>query len=640
MIKYQVFLSSVSTELHEDRAAIIKHLLESNRYFPIAMEFFPAYDSTITLLYRYLQDSDVYVLILKDSLGSPIGKKGAAFLHKLAVENESIPPALNAFCKNVSCTPEELTFTQVEYIFAQALKMKILAFVYTAPGEALSDRITNFCGTSFDHTAKAWKTRDELTRGVLDSLNFLVSDKKNRDLGWVRRMEDPMISRTRRAGILELTLDGNGFADELRDRLPLVQELDLFYTTGRGFITKFQKLIGSLLAQGSNLKLLCAFPRYDFLSDVAAVEKYKYGNRDDIHDEFLEVIKTLGHIYANAKLQSKEQGLTVPTGTIEVANSRTLFRSSLLVAHQSDDVKWGWLTLTLPPEKSLDMISLQIEQKPEDDPNENLMRASADHFDIVWKTAVLMGEVIQITDQTDFLAEYNRCYKKEEKAFKNREVWEEKQMKAMKAARRRRGKKILIEVAAQHPLKDGLYPDKEFAARLDFGIKLWKEKAAAGYEVEFYVPGSVHLDFEGIPDDISLAEAGVTYLLEHGVPEEIVHGDDLNTRYDDRRYWRGVYNSADECYIAAQYFLEEEKHFSELYCICSPNQAMRKTLHFIHYGILPMVYTVPVPSMFHKVVGEIYDSIPYLLFEDPDCQSPDSKEALRTRKERFPGFRE
>ena len=119
-----------------------------------------------------------------------------------------------------------------------------------------------------------------------------------------------------------------------------------------------------------------------------------------------------------------------------------------------------------------------------------------------------------------------------------------------------------------------------------------------------------------------------------------MHGEDLNHRYDDRRYWRGVYNSADECWIASQYFLEPENGFSELCCVCSPNQAMRKSLLYLAQGILPMVYTVPVPSMFHRIVGEIYDAVPYVLFDDPDWQGPDSAEALRTRRERMPGFRE
>ncbi|MBQ9769687.1 MAG: hypothetical protein IJW27_05730 [Clostridia bacterium] len=44
--------------------------------------------------------------------------------------------------------------------------------------------------------------------------------------------------------------------------------------------------------------------------------------------------------------------------------------------------------------------------------------------------------------------------------------------------RRKRNKNILIEVAAQHPLKDGLYPDEEFTARLDRAIELYKEKTA------------------------------------------------------------------------------------------------------------------------------------------------------------------
>ena len=215
-------------------------------------------------------------------------------------------------------------------------------------------------------------------------------------------------------------------------------------------------------------------------------------------------------------------------------------------------------------------------------------------------------------------------------------LWMNKFENAKKNMQTRNGNTTLIEIAAQHPLKNGISPDVEFEARLKTAFLIWKEETGSGRTVEIYVPGSIHLDSEGNPEMNSLAYAGKKYLIKLGIPEEIILGDDLNEKYDSERNWKGVYNSADECYIASQYF--KEKKFDKLICICSPNQVMRKTLLYINQEILPYVFSVPVENMFHNPVNEIFTSIPYILFEDSDWQGGDSEFAKNSRIERMPDF--
>ena len=78
--------------------------------------------------------------------------------------------------------------------------------------------------------------------------------------------------------------------------------------------------------------------------------------------------------------------------------------------------------------------------------------------------------------------------------------------------------KILIEVAAQHPLKNGEEPGEEFESRLLRAIDIYKNEIEKGNEVIFYIPGSVHCitnkEGEKIPDKVSLACAGKQYLIK------------------------------------------------------------------------------------------------------------------------------
>lgn len=198
--------------------------------------------------------------------------------------------------------------------------------------------------------------------------------------------------------------------------------------------------------------------------------------------------------------------------------------------------------------------------------------------------------------------------------------------------------KILIEVAAQHPLKDRAYPDLEFQLRLDKAIEILQEKTEDGMKVEIYVPGSLHLNTNGIIDKVSLSTSGKNYLVSKGIPSEKIHGDDLNSAYDNdgTRAFTGVYNSADECYIASKYFIENG--FGQLFCICSPNQLMRKSLFYLYNGIVPQVVTVPTQSLFHNFIYEIMEAVPKVILDDHDWQGEDSKDAIRTRKARMKDF--
>jgi hypothetical protein len=169
--------------------------------------------------------------------------------------------------------------------------------------------------------------------------------------------------------------------------------------------------------------------------------------------------------------------------------------------------------------------------------------------------------------------------------------WKEKEIEAKFKTQGRKNlyKKILIEVAAQHPLKEGKFPEEEYAKRLDIACELIDE------DTYIYLPGSLH-----ISDEMPLSEAGKEYLLKKGVPE-----DRIITTEDE------VYNSTDECKVASRILLENE--FAELICICSPAQLMRKALSYISFGVYPSFKIASCDELFHSYVEEATRNIPILL---------------------------
>lgn len=211
-----------------------------------------------------------------------------------------------------------------------------------------------------------------------------------------------------------------------------------------------------------------------------------------------------------------------------------------------------------------------------------------------------------------------------------RDLWRTKYSAARSFMAMRAGNpRVLIEVAAQHPLTDGVRPNEEFRARLDRGRELFDRYREGGHVCEIYVPGSRHV-VDGVADLVSLSEAGCTYLVEGGVPASAVRGDDLNLEYKGSD---GVYGSADECFVAASHYCNGD--FGVLVSVCSPAQMIRKTLHYIEFGVVPLNFTAPVMDGFHDYLDELFIRVPYVLAVDARVQG-DSTEARRLRAERKP----
>lgn len=638
MKKYQVFISSPSEEFGSAREKVLRTIMEQDCYFPIAMEYFLAYSNTIDMLYRYLQESDIYVLLIGERPGSQIGLEGDAQLRNIIGQDPAVAHALAYYLQTYNIQSSELTYTEVEYIISSALNLPPLVFVKdnlkndmaTAQADPLVRRL--FLAARPYSSVYFWDSEAFLSSKIVESLNLHTREHPDMT-GWIRETDSKIYRSTAAVGISNVLLNGAIPRDLLREKLAQATELKLLYTTGESFVKSNNQLLADFVARGGSIKLLCVPPHSPALKDVELIERRAIGDRSSIHQEYKNVLHELVNIYVLACRASN------CPGRIQVASCRTLFRSSILICENgATQDKWGWFTITLPPLKSRNTVSLEITHSDQDQAHMNdLVISSLQHFNAIWAIAEENKEVMTVTDSVPSIPETSVSL-----SFGRQAIWaywQDRQSKAEYTMKRRRGnRQVLIEVAAQHPLLDGCTPDVEFRQRLELAVRLYHENVEKGFQVEIYVPGSLHLDLDGIPDLCSLSEAGVQYLMQQGIPAECLHGDELNCAYDQKRTFSGVYNSGDECFIAAQYFFQKDRQFRDLLCVCAPNQLMRKTLFYINLGIVPLVYTVPAQKMFHNFVYELLRTVPYVLTQDHDYQAPDSQEAIRTRKQRMPGF--
>lgn len=618
---YQVFISSPSGELKEQRSQIIDTLYRQEKYIPVAMEFMNASSNIFAMLFNYLKNSDVCVLLLCKNCGSSIGY-AAEYL------SDEMVKYLSDWCSLYGIELGDISYSEFEYVTAKHLGINIIPFCEeNIEGYANSATNTSVSRIYADVRAKA-AYRYITPENISTSLNKYFNENDN-SVGWIRETDSEIFKSMLTAGVTDIDLDGVLEKDKIKSILTTKTDLYIFFTTGKSFFTSNSMLLTEYVANGGNIHFLCAKPNSAFLNDVQKIEECAgYGSRESIHAELNIVIVELKEILNRAQNINPE----CDTGTIEIGFCETLFRSSFFIAVDGSNQATGLFTITLPPAKSKETISLVINSDNSGGTN-NLAKRALTHFEYVWRIAKEENSIYSISDKL-------YIYALDSKDIDKR-YWQEKEVLANKnAKKRKRNKGILIEVAAQHPLKDGELPDEEFAARLNVAYEFYVREAKAGKNVEIFVPGDLHLDFDGVPDDVSLSYAGVEYLINKGVPAEALHGEDYNRKFESDKFHKGVYNTADECYIAAKRFEEGINEFKELYCVCSPNQVMRKMLFYLEFGIYPKIVTVPTEKMYHNFVNEMFEAVPYIVHDDHNYQGTDSSEAVRTRKERMPGYKE
>lgn len=172
------------------------------------------------------------------------------------------------------------------------------------------------------------------------------------------------------------------------------------------------------------------------------------------------------------------------------------------------------------------------------------------------------------------------------KALANRQDWmddqtfewacKEKQARLNSLERRQLGgKKALITIKAQHPLRPDGTPGPEYAQRLEKALEVKVALEARGLTVDFITVGGVHKGHR----TVSLAEAGKKWLMAHGVD-----GTSIND-------YPMIFSGNDEDLVSAQQFAGDTD-YAELHCVLSAGQWERARLFYISCGWQPTMHPI------------------------------------------------
>lgn len=400
-------------------------------------------------------------------------------------------------------------------------------------------------------------------------------------------------------------------------------EIFMLSTTGSNMINSLSsEFLPKALMKGVNFTLLLPNKYSDYTTDVAEIEMpdTPFSNVERLSNEFKNVMINLCNVVKKAHGMNGNR-----TGHVYVGCTFNLLRQTLIFGKKENQI-WGWASLTIPPKKTTDGTpSIEFSgsiQEP------SMAKIMFEHFMAIKNIAQKReSSWIEISPQTNA----DTLSFGLEKISAKKE-WKELYLEAKSNMEncKNRCTGILIEVAAQHPLMPDGSPGVEFKARLNVAIKLYQKFIAEGKTVHIYIPGSIHF-FRGHADPISLSMSGKNYLISQQIPESCILGEEQNIKYKGNL---GVYNSADECFVASKIFFNG--NYSKIYCVCSPNQITRKQLFYIAFGIVPMIITVPCDELMHNPIYEIFEAVPNVIMHDHTWQGANSIQGQRTRKERNP----
>lgn len=410
MKKYQIFLSSSFNEFKNERNKLVEEILKQDEYFPIALENALAYNNTVDMLYSFLSQSDIYVLLIGYSIGSNIGQRGAERLLEIADnEHTNLKELLNQYTNERNISTDKISFTEMEYLIAKSLQLPIISFVKKDVLSSMETAEDTLFARFYNEIRSIgafnqWDDINVLIRDVINSLHSHIKQHPE-TIGWIRETEGEIYKSSTSIGIISVHGNGNIDKRKFQEHLLKSTELKLYFTTGVGFVRAFHDLLVDFVANGGKIKLLCMKSKSDSLKGVELIESIKNthsfssGIRSDIHNEYTQIKNEFKRIINDAKQQNRSSQL----GEISIGFCETLFRSTITICEHNDDNRdynelWGWFTITLPPKPARTSASLELSCKYTTDkiPTDNLLYDSLDHFNYSWKIAKKKKHIIII----------------------------------------------------------------------------------------------------------------------------------------------------------------------------------------------------------------------------------------------------
>lgn len=261
--KLQVFVSSTFTDLIEERQVAVEAILNAG-HIPAGMELFKAGKSQMKTIHKWIDESDVYMLILGGRYGS--------------IEEES-----------------KLSYTELEYKYAISKNMPVFAivledsFLHSKAASCNKDDIfekdnikkyNSFKKFVKTNVVKFSRNVDQISSIIHSHLNEILNDPDYNLIGWVRNdNENDIIQLLKENNLL------NKEIQKLREQLGNKSKEQFGNYTFNELIDILKNKIFSKPFRGNDINAFDFFiEKYEFFSSITG-----YRNDDDYERcKFLE----------------------------------------------------------------------------------------------------------------------------------------------------------------------------------------------------------------------------------------------------------------------------------------------------------------------------------------------------------------
>ena len=582
-----------------------------------------------------------YLVFNSFDKGSLAGKKISDELRDhLARASFMIAFITDSYLRSTYCISEICSFwyqnkTVIPIVFNHETGIKVVNSLLTDVDYIDTSNPPAKCAMEFIDAMEGcgFKLNDSLEAAKKDLSDFFRTAKQVPTARpWIGcgETEDRIIRFCAGFGIREMAQSGKR-VEEIGSYLMDTREMFIIATTGANLISGLSSgFLPEYLSRGSDVTVLTPNLYSDFCNDVARIESPDDADsrKRRLADAFSSVVTDISGAFARAERIKPRM-----TGEVYFGCASTLIRQTIVCGLKNREIR-GWVSLTLPPSRTNDGTVSFLFSGRIDQPG-TFAHGVYEHVIGIKAIARQRGQWFSLRELRkrngqDNLKKFGFMLENDAAL----DYWKNKLNTARQTMRGRydpnktadRSGCHLIEVSAKHPLENGMDPDKEFRSRLDAAAALYRRLKESGKSVTVYVPGSLHT-----PDKCSLSAAGKRYLESAGIPADDIVGEKENR---DIKGSDGVYNSADECFVATQLFLRGK--YEMLHCVCSPNQLARKQLFYLEFGVLPLFHAVPCEEMAHDPVDEILLMLPDIIKRDHSWQGADSRNGQRTRDQRMP----
>lgn len=325
--KLQVFVSSTYSDLIQERQAAVGAILSAG-HIPAGMELFTSGDeSQMKVINRWIDQSDIFLLILGGRYGSIEPKKGKSYVH---LEYEY---ALNAGKPLITCVLDE-----------SALNAHINSHGIEAMERDNPGKFKAFRKQVLTRMVKFWKNSSEIEKIVLTDLSTYSGQD---DLvGWVRAPANGLGAEVSiNSGIHLVTPRRRELPKEFHNRKYTTDKFDLLAVAVKDCLKEMatdpeNKMVKRILRDGARCQIIFVHPNSAFLRQRAKEDK---ADEKDVIKLQRDSIKYV--VMFHKKLQAFiEQENPDPSGFGNVQIRLIDTNPYVTIERFGDEINWGLYT--------------------------------------------------------------------------------------------------------------------------------------------------------------------------------------------------------------------------------------------------------------------------------------------------------